>query len=139
MASAFRRKRQRRGALIDACLAGGLLVFAVNPKQLDRFRDWHTVAGAKDDRRDAWVLADSLRTDAAAFQRVHQEDPVVVQLRELSRAEDDLDGEFRRLANQLRSQMHRLVPALLTLCLAPTSSGCGFCSRPRRRPRRNAA
>jgi transposase len=105
-----------RGALIDACLAGGLLVFAVNPKQLDRFRDRHTVAGAKDDRRDAWVLADSLRTDAAAFQRVHQEDPVVVQLRELSRAEDDLDGEFRRLANQLRSQVYRLVPALLTLC-----------------------
>lgn len=105
-----------RGALIDACLARGLLVFAVNPKQLDRFRDRHTVAGAKDDRRDAWVLADSLRTDLAAFQPVHQEDPVVVQLRELSRAEDDLDGEFRRLANQLRSQVHRLAPDLLALC-----------------------
>lgn len=105
-----------RGALIDACLGRGVLVFAVNPKQLDRFRDRHTVAGAKDDRRDAWVLADSLRTDSAAFQPVHQEDPVVVQLRELSRAEDDLDGEFRRLANQLRSQVHRLAPDLLALC-----------------------
>ncbi|HXE82978.1 MAG TPA: IS110 family transposase [Gemmatimonadales bacterium] len=105
-----------RGALIDACLVCGFRVFAVNPKQLDRFRDRHTVAGAKDDRRDAWVLADSLRTDAAAFQPVHQEDPIVVQLRELSRAEDDLDGEFRRLANQLRSQLHRLVPEILALC-----------------------
>ena len=105
-----------RGALIDACLARGVRVFAVNPKQLDRFRDRHTVAGAKDDRRDAWVLADSLRTDPAAFQLVQQEDPVVVQLRELSRAEDDLDGEFRRLANQLRSQVHRLAPDRLTLC-----------------------
>src|SRR5437879_5266100 len=73
-----------RGALVDACLARRLLVFAVNPKQLDRFRDRHTVAGAKDDRRDAWVLADSLRTDPAAFQQVHSEDPIVVQLRELS-------------------------------------------------------
>jgi transposase len=105
-----------RGALIDACLARGMRVFAVNPKQLDRFRDRHTVAGAKDDRRDAWVLADSLRTDAAAFQPVHQEDAIVVQLRELSRAEEDLDAEFRRLANQLRSQVHRLAPDLLALC-----------------------
>lgn len=105
-----------RGALVDACLAQGLRVFAVNPKQLDRFRDRHTVAGAKDDRRDAWVLADSLRTDTAAFQPVHQEDPLVVQLRELSRAEEDLDEDFRRLANQLRSQVHRLVPDLLALC-----------------------
>ena len=105
-----------RGALVDACLARRWLVFAVNPKQLDRFRDRHTVAGAKDDRRDAWVLADSLRTDPAAFQHVHGEDPIVVQLRELSRAEEDLDAEFRRLANQLRSQVHRLVPAVLALC-----------------------
>ena len=44
------------------------------------------------------------------------EDPLVVQLRELSRAEEDLDAEFRRLANQLRSQVHRLVPNLLALC-----------------------
>ena len=105
-----------RGALVDACLARRLLVFAVNPKQLDRFRDRHTVAGAKDDRRDAWVLADSLRTDPAAFQHVHSEDPIVVQLRELSRAEEDLDAECRRLANQLRSQVHRLVPEMLALC-----------------------
>ena len=105
-----------RGAVNDACLARGFLVFAVNPKQLDRFRDRHTVAGAKDDRRDAWVLADSLRTDAAAFQLVRHEDPIVVQLRELSRAEDDLDAEFRRVANQLRSQGHRLVPDVLALC-----------------------
>lgn len=105
-----------RGALVDACLARGLLAFAVNPKKLDRFRDRHTVAGAKDDRRDAWVLADSLRTDPAAFQHVRSEDPIVVQLRELSRAEEDLDAEFRRLANQLRSQVHRLVPEVLALC-----------------------
>jgi transposase len=107
-----------RGALIDACLEAGFRVCAVNPKQLDRFRDRHTVAGAKDDRRDAWVLADSLRTDPAAFQEVHVEDAVVVQLRELSRTEDDLDADFRRLANQLRSYLHRLAPEILTLCPA---------------------
>ena len=46
-----------RGAVVDALLARGVHVFALNPKQLDRFRDRYTVAGAKDDRRDAQVLA----------------------------------------------------------------------------------
>jgi hypothetical protein len=105
-----------RGAVVDAWLTAGFAVFAVNPKQLDRFRDRHTVAGAKDDRRDARVLADSLRTDPAACQAVRFDDPIVVQLRELSRTEDDLDAEFRRLANQLRQHVHRVAPALLTLC-----------------------
>ena len=105
-----------RGSVVETLLERGFHLFALNPKQLDRFRERHTVAGAKDDRRDAWVLADSLRTDAAAFQPVRHEDPIVVQLRELSRAEDDLDAEFRRLANQLRSQLHRLVPEVLMLC-----------------------
>ena len=127
-----------RGAVIDACLARGFRVFAVNPKQLDRFRDRHTVAGAKDDRRDAWVLADSLRTDAAAFQPVRQEDPIVVQLRELSRAEDDLDAEFRRLANQLRSQLHRLMPEVLALCPGADEPRFWRYWRWRRRRRRNA-
>jgi predicted NBD/HSP70 family sugar kinase len=39
-----------RGALIEALLERGLHVYSINPKQLDRFRDRHTVAGAKDDR-----------------------------------------------------------------------------------------
>jgi hypothetical protein len=43
---------------------------SINPKQLDRFRDRFTVAGAKDDGRDAFVLAGSLRTDRRSYQRV---------------------------------------------------------------------
>jgi len=42
-----------RGAVVDTLLERGFHVFALNPKQLDRFRDRYTVAGAKDDRRDA--------------------------------------------------------------------------------------
>src|SRR5499427_7193302 len=40
-----------RGAVVDTLLERGFHVFALNPKQLDRFRDRYTVAGAKDDRR----------------------------------------------------------------------------------------
>ncbi len=105
-----------RGPLVDALLAQGVHVYAINPKQLDRFRDRYTVAGAKDDRRDAWVLATTLVTDRAAFRRLDPEDGRVVQLREVTRLEEDLDAELRRLSNRLREQLYRLAPGLLTLC-----------------------
>ena len=47
-----------RGAVVEMLVERGFEVFHLNPKQLDRFRDRHTVAGAKDDRRDAMILAD---------------------------------------------------------------------------------
>src|SRR5262249_47187990 len=40
------------------------------------------------------------------------------ELRELSRLEDDLAEEFRRLSNRLREQLHRFFPQALTLCAA---------------------
>ena len=46
-----------RGAVVAGLLEAGFEVFSINPKQLDRFRDRFTVAGAKDDRLDARVLA----------------------------------------------------------------------------------
>ena len=46
-----------RGAIVDALLERGYCLFSINPKQLDRFRDRYSVAGAKDDSRDAYVLA----------------------------------------------------------------------------------
>lgn len=105
-----------RGAVVDTLLEHGLHVFVLNPKQLDRFRDRYSVAGAKDDRRDARVAADALRTDRAAFRRLALEDPRVIRLRELSRLHDDLGQEQRRLANRLREQLVRFYPQALPLC-----------------------
>ena len=107
-----------RGPVVETLLDGGFHVFALNPKQLDRFRDRHTVAGAKDDRRDAWVLADSLRTDQPSFRRVQVDDPLIIQLRELSRLDDDLREELSRLSNRLREQLQRIGPDLLAMCPA---------------------
>jgi transposase len=104
-----------RGALVESLVERGFSVFFINPKQLDRFRDRHTVAGAKDDRRDAWVLADSLRTDESCFRRVRIDDPRIIQIRELSRMDEDLGQEASRLANRLRDQLHRFYPQLLRL------------------------
>lgn len=107
-----------RGALVDMLVDRGLAVYSINPKQLDRFRDRHTVAGAKDDRLDAFVLADSLRTDRHCFRRVSLDDPLVIELREYSRMDEDLKQERNRLANRLREQIYRYFPQMLRLCHA---------------------
>jgi transposase len=104
-----------RGAVVETLMEHGFAVFSINPKQLDRFRDRYSPAGAKDDERDALVLADSLRTDRHCFHAVRIDDPEIIRLRELSRLEDDLTEEQGRLANQLWAQLHRFFPVLLQL------------------------
>jgi transposase len=102
-----------RGAIVDALLEHGYCVFSINPKQLDRFRDRYSVAGAKDDSRDAYVLANSLRTDLSHFRRLRPDHVQIVRLRELSRASDALQEDWRRNANQLWSYLQRYFPTIL--------------------------
>jgi len=103
------------GTVVEVLVERGFVVFSVNPKQLDRFRDRHTVAGPKDDSRDAFVLADSLRTDTPCFRRVRLPSRFIVEIRELSRLEDDLHQEHNRGCNQLRELLNRYFPQLLRL------------------------
>ena len=104
-----------RGAVVGGFLEAGFEVFSLNPKQLDRFRDRFTVAGSKDDRFDARVLGDSLRTDRRAFRRLRAEPGWLVRLRQASRMEDELKQECRRSANRLRSVLHEYHVELLAL------------------------
>jgi transposase len=100
---------------VDALLDRGIAVYALNPKQLDRFRDRHSVAGAKDDRRDAFVLATSLVTDEDCFHQTRVQDGRIVQLRELTRLHEDLGAERVALGNRLRDQLLRYYPQVLEL------------------------
>ena len=104
-----------RGVVVDTLLERGFAVYSINPKQLDRFRDRFTVAGAKDDRLDARVLADSLRTDAHCFRRLSVDQPQVIELREWSRMAEDLRQEHVRLTNRVREQLRRYYPQALEL------------------------
>jgi len=103
------------GPIVEMLLERGFAVYAINPKQMDRFRDRFTVAGAKDDSRDSRVLGDSLRTDRRAFRRLCPDEPLVVELREWSRMADDLKQERNRLANRVREQLWRYYPQMLKL------------------------
>jgi transposase len=103
------------GPIVETLLERGFNVYAINPKQLDRFRDRFSPAGAKDDDRDAEVLAGALRTDMRAFRKVVLADALLVELREWSRMADDLSADKNRLANRLREQLWRYYPQMLEL------------------------
>jgi len=103
------------GPIVETLLERGFKVYAINPKQLDRFRDRFSPAGAKDDSRDAKVLADALRTDMRAFRKLELAEAILVELREWSRVADDLSTDKNRLANRLREQLWRYYPQMLEL------------------------
>ena len=101
--------------VVDALQDRGFAVHAINPKQLDRLRDRFSVAGAKDDRRDARIAAAGLRTDPQLFRPVRIGDPMLVELREWSRLAAELQQERVRLGNRIRQQLWRYYPQLLEL------------------------
>jgi transposase len=103
------------GPVVEALLERGFQVYAINPKQLDRFRDRFSVAGAKDDSRDAHVLGDSLRTDRHAYRRLAIDNPVIIELREWSRMREELQQEHNRLTSRMREQLWRYFPQMLQL------------------------
>src|SRR5204863_5909884 len=103
------------GPVVDALIDRGFVVYAINPKQLDRLRDRFSVAGAKDDRRDAYVQADSLRTDRRLFRRLQVADPRLIELRAWSRLAEELRAERVRLGNRVRHQLWRYYPQMLKL------------------------
>lgn len=101
------------GPVVESLMERGFRLHAINPKQLDRFRDRFSPAGAKDDSRDAEVLASALRTDPQCLRPLDPVDPVVVELREWSRISDEISRERVRLANRLREQLWRYYPQMI--------------------------
>lgn len=104
------------GPVVEELLAHEIPVYHINPKQLDHFRKCDNVAGAKDDRRDARILAERLEKDLSCFRRVEPAGPIYVQLREASRERESLVSALRATSNRLRDELHRISPRLLALC-----------------------
>lgn len=103
-----------RGALIATLVDRGYRVFACNPKQTDRFRDRHSVAGAKDDRLDAFVLAEAGRKDRQLLREVPREGEQIVRVRELAQLHSQISADNVRVTHRLREQLRRYYPQMLT-------------------------
>jgi transposase len=104
-----------RGVMVEALLECGAKVYSLNPKQLDRFRDRHSVAGAKDDNLDAYVLANSLQTDPALFRLVSLPDAELMKLSALCRSYEVATQQVISLSNQVGEQLRRYFPQMLAL------------------------
>lgn len=103
------------GPVVNELLRSGLEVVVISPHQVRAFRLRHGTAGNKDDRFDAYVLADALRTDG------HRMGPLVPDahetraLRALVRARKDFVGHRIAVHNQLLANLQQAFPGAIGL------------------------
>jgi transposase len=112
------------GPLVTALLAAGLPVFVIAPSRVKNLRGRFGSAGNKDDRFDAFVLADVVRTDQRRLTPLVADQPATSTLRALLRARKDLVGHRLAVANQLRAHLLTVLPGVVGLFAeldAPTS------------------
>jgi transposase len=102
------------GPVVEALLDAGLPVAVVPPRQVKNLRSRYTRAG-KDDRFDAYVLADAMRTDGHRFADLTRDSASTVGLRALVRARQDLVEVRIGLVNQLRATLELAFPAAVGL------------------------
>ena len=103
----------RNGLAVEQLLAADYTVYPVSPLSAQRYRERKSPTGVKDDRRDAWSLADALRLDGHGWKALGQEDPVLAELRLLTRDEVVLIEQRTALINQLQSALHDYYPTAL--------------------------
>ncbi len=110
------------GPVVEALMERGFALYAINPLQLDRFRDRFVPSGAKDDRLDARVIADSLRTDRRAYHELCADDPLTIELRAWSRMHTDRGADDIVACNRMRAALLRYYPQILKLSSDPGES-----------------
>jgi transposase len=103
------------GPVVDALLAAGITVVVISPNQVKNLRSRYGSAGNKDDRFDAFVLADTLRTDRARLRALVPDTAATVALRRIVRARRDLVANRVATANQLRAHLRAVFPGAVGL------------------------
>jgi transposase len=106
------------GPVVDALLDAGMTVVVITPGQVRGLRSRYGSAGNKDDRFDAYVLADTLRTDRARLRPLEPDSPATVTLRSAVRARRDLVAHRVAACNQLRAHLQLCFPGAVGLFAA---------------------
>jgi transposase len=102
-----------RGPWVQALIAAGYRVYGINPLQVARYRERHTVSGAKSDTADAHTLADMVRTDAHQLRPVAGDSPQAAAIKVVARAHKTLIWERSRHTQRLRHALRDYFPAAL--------------------------
>ena len=103
------------GPVVDTLLEAGLTVVVISPNRVKNLRSRYGSAGNKDDRFDAYVLADTLRTDRTRLRPLVPDTEATVALRRACRARKDLVGHRVAAVNQLRAHLRLVLPAVVGL------------------------
>ena len=103
------------GPVVDALLSAGITVVVISPNQIKNLRGRYGSAGNKDDRFDAYILADTLRTDRARLAPLTPDTPATVTLRRACRARKDLVSHRVAVASQLRAHLRSAFPGAVGL------------------------
>ena len=102
-----------RGPWVQALIAAGYQVYAVNPLQAARYRERHSVSGAKSDPADAHLLADMVRTDHHQLRVVAGDSQLAEAVKVVTRAHKTLIWERTRHTLRMRSTLREYFPAAL--------------------------
>lgn len=103
------------GPVVDTLLEAGVTVVVISPNQVKNLRGRYGSAGNKDDRFDAYVLADTLRTDRQRLRTLTPDTDATVALRRACRARKDLVTHRVAAGNQLRAHLRNALPATVGL------------------------
>jgi transposase len=103
------------GPVVDVLLQTELTVFVIPPSQVKNLRSRYGSAGNKDDRFDAYVLGDVVRTDRRRLRALVRDSAQTTALRSLVRTRRDLVHHRVGLANQLRAHLNIVFPGATTL------------------------
>ena len=110
------------GPVVEALLAAELTVLVISPNQVKNLRSRYGSAGNKDDRFDAYVLADVVRTDRRRLTPLTRSTPTTRALRTTVRARRDLVEHRVAAANQLRAHLQNVFPGAVGLFAALDSA-----------------
>jgi transposase len=103
------------GPAVEALRQAGLSVYVIPPGQLKNLRSRYGSAGNKDDRFDAYVLADVVRTDNRRLRPLDVDTEATTSLRQTVRARRDLVAHRVAVANQLRAHLQIVFPGAVGL------------------------
>ena len=106
------------GPVVDALLQAELTVLVIAPGQLKNLRSRYGSAGNKDDRYDAYILADVVRTDRRRLRPLVRDSAGTTALRSSVRARRNLVEHRVAAANQLRAHLQIVFPAAAGLFAA---------------------
>jgi len=102
-----------RGMWVEALVAAGYQVYAVNPRSVARYRERFGVSGAKSDRGDAKVLADMVRTDRHMHRQVAGDSDLAHDIKLVARVHQTLIWDRQRQRSRLRAALREFYPQAL--------------------------